>query len=269
MNPFIKWAGGKKQLLPTLTQKIPKHFNTYYEPFIGGGALLFNLLPDKAVINDINKPLIHLYRCIKEDLNDFLYELNAIDKDFIYNNNFKMNYYDLRNRYNSKIAYDIYDVETAALLLFLNKHCFNGLYRVNSRGLFNVPFNNYEGRTVINEEIYLISNYLYNVQINEGDFEVSCNIASNGDFVFFDSPYDDSFTSYSKEGFREEDHIRLSNLFKELTNKGCYCMLTNHDTDLIKSLYKNDFKYEIVNVKRMINSDGSNRIGKEVIITNY
>ena len=167
-----------------------------------------------------------------------------------------------------------YDVELAALLIFINKHCFNGLYRVNGKGLFNVPFNGSVKGSYNSENLYATSEFLKDVTILEGDFEVACKNARKGDFVFFDSPYaplnPTSFESYTKEGFDIESHERLSRLFDELTQRGCYVMLTNHNTELINQLYGGKgYRMDVVSVKRMINSDASNRVGEEIIICNY
>ena len=167
-----------------------------------------------------------------------------------------------------------YDVELAALFVFINKHCFNGLYRVNGKGLFNVPYNNSRRTSADENVIREVSKYLKGVKIINGDFEEACKDAKKGDFVFIDSPYaplnPTSFESYTKEGFDIESHKRVAKLYDELTGRGCYCMLTNHNTELINELYGNKgYKIDVVSVKRMINSDASNRVGKEVIICNY
>ena len=165
-------------------------------------------------------------------------------------------------------------MELAALFVFINKHCFNGLYRVNGKGLFNVPYNNSRSASVDEKAIMDVSKYLKGVSIIDGDFEEACKDAKRGDFVFIDSPYaplnPTSFESYTKEGFDIESHRRLANLYDELTDRGYYCMLTNHNTELINELYSNSgYKIDVVSVKRMINSDASNRVGEEVIICNY
>ncbi len=167
-----------------------------------------------------------------------------------------------------------YDVELAALFVFINKHCFNGLYRVNGKGLFNVPYNNSRKASVDERTIRNVSEYLKGVTITDGDFEDACVNAEKGDFVFLDSPYaplnPTSFESYTKEGFDIESHKRLAELYDELTFRGCYCMLTNHNTRLINEMYGHKgYKIDVVSVKRMINSDASNRVGEEVIICNY
>ena len=183
-------------------------------------------------------------------------------------------YYSLREHYNDKLMKAEFDVELAALFVFINKHCFNGLYRVNGKGLFNVPYNNSRRASVDEKIIMKTSEYLKGVTIIDGDFEIACRDAKKGDFVFIDSPYaplnPTSFESYTKEGFDIESHKRVVKLFDELTARGCYCMLTNHNTDLINELYGNKgYKIDVVSVKRMINSDASNRTGEEVIICNY
>ena len=272
LSPFLKWAGGKRQLLDKIIDRMPKSFNNYYEPFIGGGALLFELQPAKAVINDINASLINAYITIAEKPFEFISAVTELDSQIPEDG--KAYYYSLRERYNNKLVKTEYDTELAALFVFLNKHCFNGLYRVNAKGLFNVPYNNSKRESINNESIIAISEYLKNVKIMQGDFEKACNDVQRGDFVFFDSPYaplnPTSFESYTKEGFDIESHKRLANLFKKLTDKGCYCMLTNHNTEFINDLYGNKgYKIDVVRVKRMINYNASKRVGEEVIIYNY
>jgi len=182
-------------------------------------------------------------------------------------------YYEMRERYNDKLKKQDYDTEMAALFIYLNKHCFNGLYRVNTKGQFNVPWNKKElVRSMDIENIKHISYYLKSVEITCQDFEACASQAKKGDFLYFDSPYAPlnpaSFDSYTKEGFTEEEHRRLAKLFKELSKRGCYCMLTNHNTELIRELYA-EFQIEEVDVRRAINSDPKKRTGKEVIIRNY
>lgn len=270
--PFVKWAGGKRQLIPQIRERMPEKYNDYYEPFIGGGAVIFDLLPANALINDINKALINTYRIICNESDAFLKEVNRLDNDMWEDG--KKYYYSIREHYNDKLMRSEYDVELAALFVFINKHCFNGLYRVNGKGLFNVPYNNSRRVSVDEDVIIATSEYLRGVTIIDGDFEQACKNAKKGDFVFIDSPYaplnPTSFESYTKEGFDIESHKRLAKLYDELTARGCYCMLTNHNTELINELYGNkDYKIDVVSVKRMINSDASNRVGEEVIICNY
>lgn len=270
--PFVKWAGGKRQLIPQIRARMPKKYENYYEPFVGGGAVIFDLLPANALINDINKALINTYRQIRDIPEKFIADVNRLDKEMPEDG--RAYYYSLRELYNDKLMKSEYDLELASLFVFINKHCFNGLYRVNGKGLFNVPYNNSRRASIDEEAIMEISKYLKDVKIVDGDFEEACKDAKKGDFIFLDSPYaplnPTSFESYTKEGFDVESHKRLSKLYDNLTDRGCYCMLTNHNTQLINDLYGNKgYKIEIVSVKRMINSDASNRVGKEVIICNY
>lgn len=272
VGPFVKWAGGKRQLLAQIRERMPREYNRYYEPFIGGGAVVFDLLPENALINDINEALINAYVQIRENVDSFLDNINRIDSAI--GEDAKAYYYSMRNLYNMKLEKMEYDIELAALFVFLNKHCFNGLYRVNSKGLFNVPYNNSKRVSCDEESIRMTSDYLKRVTITTGDFEDACRNAGRGDFVFLDSPYaplnPTSFESYTKEGFTLESHERLARLYDELTERGCYCMLTNHNTELIEQLYGNKgYAISVVNVKRMINSDANNRKGQEVIICNY
>ena len=270
--PFVKWAGGKRQLIPQIRERMPEKYNSYFEPFVGGGAVIFELLPTNALINDINKALINAYRQICNAPEAFLAAVKQLDEAMWEDG--KKYYYSLREHYNDKLMKAEYDVELAALFVFINKHCFNGLYRVNGKGLFNVPYNN-SRRTSVDESIIMeVSRYLQGITIMDGDFEEACEGAGQGDFVFIDSPYaplnPTSFESYTKEGFDIESHRRLSNLFDKLTNRGCYCMLTNHNTELINELYSGKgYRRDVVSVKRMINSDASKRVGEEIIICNY
>ena len=270
--PFVKWAGGKRQLLGRISERMPQEFNNYYEPFIGGGAVLFELQPDNAVINDINPSLINAYRIIANYPEEFITNVQKLDSKI--GDDGKEYYYSLREHYNDKLMKEEFDIELAALFVFINKHCFNGLYRVNGKGLFNVPYNNSRRESIDIDSIMDDSHYLKNVTVLHGDFEEACQNAGQGDFVFFDSPYaplnPTSFESYTKEGFDVESHERLAALFDELTNRGCYCMLTNHNTDFINHLYGDKgYRMDVVDVKRMINSDATNRKGQEVIICNY
>lgn len=270
--PFLKWAGGKRQLLNQIKERMPKEYNDYYEPFIGGGAVLFELQPEKATINDINTSLINVYRQVKDNTEEFIKLVNKLDSEMWEDG--KEYYLDIREKYNDKLLKKEYDLELAALFTFMNKHCFNGLYRVNKKGLFNVPYNKSRRTSIEEDDVRETAKYLKTVNILEGDFEEACKGAKKGDFIFFDSPYaplnPTSFEAYTKEGFDVESHKRLAKLYDELTERGCYCMLTNHNTEFINELYSNKgYRIDVVSVKRMINSDASNRKGEEVIICNY
>lgn len=269
LQPFVKWAGGKRQLLPEILKRMPENFNEYYEPFIGGGALLFALQPEDAIINDINPHLIYTYNTIKNNVEELIKTLKKWDEI----ETTKEKYYEMRDRFNKKIIDEDFDVEMAALFIYLNKRCFNGLYRVNLKGLFNVPFNNKKKVNSFDEEnLKNMSEYLKAITIKQGDFEDSLSSAKKGDFIFLDSPYaplkPTSFSDYTKQGFDIESHKRLAEVFKELDEKGCHIMLTNHDTKLIRELYEG-YNMENVNAKRMINSDSTKRFATELIVRNY
>lgn len=272
LKPFLKWAGGKRQLLGEILERIPHSFENYIEPFLGGGAVLFALQPKRALINDINASLIHTYKTIASEPQEFIDKIKELDSRIAEGG--KEYYYFIRELYNGKLMREEFDIELAAFFVFLNKHCFNGLYRVNAKGLFNVPYNNSKKSSIDEEVIFEVSKYLKNLTICLGDFEDACKDAKEGDFIFLDSPYaplnPSSFESYTKEGFDMESHVRLAKLFDDLTKRGCFCMLTNHNTEFINDLYGNKgYKMDVVSVKRMINSDASKRIGEEIIICNY
>lgn len=268
MKPFVKWVGGKRQLLEQIKKRMPEKYNNYYEPFVGGGALLFEVSPNKAIINDINQQLINVYNQIKFNIEDLIFEINQIDSL----NNGKEYFYKLRDEYNQNILNKNLNARIAALFIFLNKHCFNGVYRVNKNGLFNVPYNGKITTSIDPDNLWKVHKFLQNVKIENADFATVLKSAKKDDFIFIDSPYaplnSASFDAYTNTGFNLDDHIRLANLFKQLDQKGCKILLTNHNTSLINELYKN-YKIEVIPVKRMINSVGSNRKGEEVIITNY
>lgn len=270
--PFVKWAGGKRQLIKQIQERMPEKYNGYFEPFVGGGAVTFELKPNNALINDINMALVNTYKKIANSPREFLDIIGTLDSEMWEDG--KAYYYAMREHYNDKLMQNEMDCELAALFVFINKHCFNGLYRVNGKGLFNVPYNNSRRKSCDEKSIIRTSEYLRNIDILYGDFEKACENAGEGDFVFLDSPYaplnPTSFESYTKEGFDVESHKRLANLYDELTKRGCYCMLTNHNTEFIYELYGNKgYRMDVVSAKRMINSDANNRVGEEIIICNY
>ena len=272
-KPFVKWAGGKRQVIDELKKYVPVEFDTYYEPFIGGGALLFELSPRKAVINDSNKELMNVYEVLCDDkkFNKMCKVLNNYEAN--HNEEF---YYEIRNKDRDKQKYGkLADYTRAARTIYLNKACFNGLYRVNSKNEFNVPFgkkervNTYDGGNLITVSNYLTMN---EVKILSVDFEDAVKDAKAGDFVYFDPPYDSdtgTFNSYTEEGFGKEEQRRLARVFKELDERGVFVMLSNHNTMLINELYEG-YNIHIIEAKRNINSKGNKR-GKveELIITNF
>lgn len=263
VQPFLKWAGGKRQLIPTIQDFIPKKYTHYYEPFVGAGAILFSLQPKKVTINDTNSELINCYQTIKENSEELI-ALCQQHKEL----NSKEHYYELRAQdRNSDFKYRS-TVERAARIIYLNKTCFNGLFRVNNSGQFNVPYGNYSNPSIADPSVIrAVSAYLNqaDVKILNGDFELAVATAKKGSFLYFDPPYHpisdtSSFTGYSMNGFGEEEQIRLKNTCDRLSDRGCKLLLSNSAASFIKSLY-DDPRYEIIDVKanRAINSVGSKR----------
>ncbi len=272
MKPIIKWVGGKRELAPIIKEMMPATYNRYYEPFLGGAAVLLDLNPKEAYVNDINPELINMYIQVREDVEGVIRYLSSLDWTHEQSGSDpKEVYYAVRGLFNNHRGEKT--LEQAARFIYLNKHCFNGLYRVNSKGEFNVPFNGkLTGGSFDADHLREAAKQLKDVVFGNTDFENFLITAGENDFCFIDSPYAPltatSFTDYTKEGFAYEDHIRLATTFDELSDRGAYCMLTNHDTPLIRELYK-DYNIKVVDVRRSINRNGDNRKGKEVIITNY
>ena len=272
-KPFVKWAGGKRSIIDKLTKLLPEKYNTYYEPFVGGGALLYELQPKKAVINDYNSELMNVYSCIKDE-NKFANMCSILNKHEM--NHSEEYYYEIRNLDKNKTKFNkLADYKRAARTIYLNKACFNGLYRVNSKNEFNVPFgkkakvNTYDGPNL--GIIHCLLNF-NDINILSTDFEESVKNAKKGDFIYFDPPYDSdtsTFNNYTENGFGKEQQRRLAKVFKDLDERGCYVMLSNYNTILIKELYKG-YNFNYITVSRNIGASASNR-GKvqEVIITNY
>ena len=270
VRPFLKWAGGKRQLVPELRRYAPKRYDAYYEPFVGAGALLLELQPQRAFINDRNYELINCYEVIRDSLEELLAALQV-------HKNEKEYYYSVR-AWDREADYSQRDrCQRAARILFLNKTCFNGLFRVNSKGQFNVPFGRYKKPNILNAAVLqAASEYLNSaeVAISNRDFAEAVGGAEAGDFVYFDPPYDPvsataSFTGYAADGFNRDEQRRLKETFDLLTARGCKVLLSNACTEFILDLYK---EYEIVRIpaKRVINSNASKR-GKidEVLVMNY
>lgn len=274
LSPFVKWAGGKTQLLDKLKSLMPKTYNNYLEPFVGGGALLLNLKPKNFIINDFNKELINVFNCFKNDKDFKLLKKELINHENNHNDEY---YYKIRDL-DKLDKYDkLPNYKKAARTIYLNKACFNGLYRVNSKGQFNVPSGKKNSVNCFDRNNFEnLKNFLKttNNLIFCEDFEVFCEKAQKGDFVYFDPPYDvienkNTFTSYNSESFGKEEQKRLSEVFKKLDKKGVKVMLSNHNTKYINELYA-DFNINVVKAKRMINSNGKGRGEvEEVIITNY
>lgn len=273
VTPVLKWVGGKRQLLKEIRKHIPEKFSTYYEPFLGGGAVLFELQPNRAVVNDINEELINVYLVIKDHVEELIEELKKHDKE-----NSREYYYEIRSLDRNKDKYNqLSNVQRASRIIYLNKTCYNGLFRVNSQGQFNVPYGRYKNPDIVNEvTLRAVSNYFNetNITFKCGDFEEAVKDAREGSFVYLDPPYDpvsdtSSFTSYNMNGFDKEEQIRLKNLCDKLNKKGVKFLLSNSATDFILDLYK-DYNITIVQANRAINSKANKR-GKvdEVLVKNY
>ena len=272
-KPFVKWAGGKRQILDKLKEYVPVEYNTYYEPFVGGGALLFELAPKHAVINDLNKELMNTYKvlCDEEKFKKMCRVLNNYEA-----NHSEEFYYEIRNKDRNKNTYNkLSDYTRAARTIYLNKACFNGLYRVNSKGEFNVPYgkktkvNTYDGNNLITVSNYLTMN---DIKILNVDYKEALKTAKKGDFVYIDPPYDSDtaiFTNYTETGFNKDSQRELAFVFKELSDKGVFVMLSNYNTTLIQDLYKG-YHIHLIEAKRNINANAKKRGSVfEVIITNY
>ncbi len=272
-QPFLKWAGGKRQLLGAIRSHLPQTFGAYFEPFIGAGAVLLDLQPVRATINDTNGELVNCYRMIKDHPDELI-------EAALRHAPTKEHFYATRELDRDTAAFkQLSDVERAARIIFLNKTCFNGLFRVNSRGHFNVPFGDYKRPKIVEPTIIrAISGYLNSaeVEILHGDFEAAVKEAKSGDLVYFDPPYDplsdtSSFTGYSAGAFGKEQQQRLKALADRLHDQGCFVLLSNSATEFIKELYS-DSRYSIVEVaaNRNINSVGTKRQKiSEVLIFNH
>ena len=277
--PVLKWVGGKRQLLPIIHKHLPKLSNTatYYEPFIGGGAVFFDLQPSKAVVNDINHELINVYQTIRDDVEKLIAELSNENK---YANKSEC-YYKIRELDRNPDVYNkLSNIEKAARVIYLNKTCYNGLYRVNSMGEFNSPFGRYKNPSIINEiGLRAVSKYFREADITfrNMDFEDALEGIKKGDFVYFDPPYvplstTSNFTGYNESGFGFEEQERLKRLCDKLTDQGVHILLSNSDCDYIRKLFSDKKRYTIIEVKakRSINSISSAR-GEisEVLIINH
>lgn len=273
LSPVLKWVGGKRQLLNEIIPMIPSNCTTYVEPFIGGGAVLFELQPKKAIINDYNSELINVYNTIKDYPEELILELQ-----FHKDNNTSEYFYSVRE---SDRDVEIFDkmtaVQKAARIIYLNKTCFNGLYRVNSSGQFNSPYGKYKNPNIVNDKVVRAMSKYFNdnsITINNGDFKESLKGLRKGSFVYLDPPYmpisvSSSFTGYTDTGFDVNKQIELKNVCDNLNEKGIKFLQSNSDCEFIRELYK-DYNIKIIKAKRNINSKGNLR-GEinEVLIYNY
>ena len=267
-HPIVKWVGGKRQLMFELIKNMPKSYNRYFEPFIGGGALFFELQPEQAYISDMNEELINLYSVVRDNVYELIDDLSKheVSKEY---------FLEIRNIDRTEKYAELSDVERASRFIYLNRTCFNGMYRVNSQGQFNVPFGHYKNPRIIDENNLLnCSELLKKTEIKYADFSEILTKVKKDDFVYFDPPYvplneTSSFTSYTKDGFDIDMQFKLRDVCDELDNKGVKFMLSNSDTKLVNELYAN---YEIKKVfaSRQINANADGR-GKitEVLVRNY
>ena len=276
MKPVIKWVGGKTQLLKELKEIIIpalKEDSYYYEPFCGGAALALDLEHKNTILNDLNSELINMYKVIRDNSEELIAELKRFQNS--HNAEF---YYHIRNLDRTDALSKMSDVMKAARTIYLNKTCFNGLYRVNSKGQFNSPIGRTSsGKTpdIVQEDLIReMSEFLKTVQFHNGDYRESLVHAKNGDIVFFDPPYDqdesissDGFVGYQKEGWTRKDLEELKQLCDELSIRGVKVVLTNNDTEFVRKLFAR-YNFREVEVKRSINRDGNKRKGKELIIYN-
>lgn len=272
LRPFTKWTGGKRQLLSVIKSLMPESYNRYFEPFVGGGALFFEFAPKDAIINDFNSELINCYQQIKDNPSELIKSLSKHKES-----NSKEYYLNLRSADRDSRIEKMNNVERAARIMYMLRVNFNGLYRVNSKNQFNVPYGRYKNPQIVDSDLIVsISQYLNEntIHILNGDFEEAVKDVEAGDFVYFDPPYiplseTSSFTSYTHEGFSYEDQVRLRDTFKKLDEKGAYVMLSNSSSPLVGELYK-DFNIHKVSATRTNGAKSSSR-GKidEIIVTNY
>ena len=270
VSPFLKWVGGKRQIMPAIEQHLPKGIKSYIEPFIGGGAVFFHLQPKNAIINDFNAELINVYHVIKNDIENLILDLGKHKNETQY-------FYRIRALDRTKEFMNLSSVERASRIIYLNKTCYNGLYRVNNSGEFNSPFGKYKNPNIVNDptlravNLYLNSN---NVRIENTDYETILKKADKNSFVYLDPPYhpvseSSNFTGYIQGGWDESDQIRLKEACDLLNQKKIKFLQSNSCTDFIKELYA-DYHIHIIKANRAINSDGEKRGEvEELLIENY
>ncbi len=266
--PFVKWVGGKRQLMFELLKNMPQNYNRYFEPFIGGGALFFELQPDNAYISDMNDELINLYQVVRDNVDELITDLQKhnVSKEY---------FMEIRNIDRTGGYENWSSVQKASRFIYLNRTCFNGMYRVNSKGEFNVPFGHYKNPRIVDENNLInCSNLLRRTEIKHADFSEILTKAQKGDFVYFDPPYvplseTSSFTSYTKDGFDIDMQFKLRDVCDELDTMGVKFLLSNSDTKLVNELYEN-YNIKKVFASRQINANAYGR-GKitEVLVRNY
>lgn len=277
IRPFLKWAGGKGQLLPELTSRLPTHFRRYHEPFVGGGALFFSLsaigrLSAGAILSDYNAELVDCYRAVRNHVEELIVALQQhkphfSDKEYFY----AIRAWDRQPGFAQRPL-----VERAARTIFLNRTCYNGLYRLNNKRQFNVPFGNYKKPLIVDpDNLREASGALQAAELHVGDFSLVLEHAQADDFVYFDPPYiplsaTASFTAYTHQGFAEADQVRLAEVFLQLLARGCYVMLSNSYTTLARQLYTGQPVHEAIMASRKINCDGKKRgVIEELLVCSY
>ena len=261
LSPILKWVGGKRQLLSEIIPLIDESCDNYVEPFIGGGAVLFRLQPKKAIINDYNTELINVYRTVRDDLDGLVALLKEHEK---YNSSDY--YYEVRALDRTPDFDKMSNLEKAARIIYLNKTCYNGLYRVNSLGQFNSPYGRYKNPNIVNEVVLrAISKYLNRneISISSGDYKDVLNDIEKNSFVYLDPPYmpissSSSFTGYTEGGFGYDKQVELKEECDKLNSKGVHFLQSNSDCEEIRELYK-DYRIKVVKAKRAINSDAKKR----------
>jgi len=274
VQPFLKWAGGKRELAPIIRRYVPRKFKLYFEPFVGAGAVLFDLQPSSALVNDVNGELINCYNVIKNAPRKLIADLQTHLKT-------KRYFYKLRSLDREEGFGRLSKVKRASRIIYLNKTCYNGLFRVNSQGHFNVPYGNYANPLIVDEVVIgAVSRYLNgaDVEISNDDFENALSGARRGDFVYLDPPYDplsdtSSFTGYNLNSFGREEQTRLKDVCDDLTRRGCKVLLSNSATPFIRGLYADKRRYTVVEVdaSRKINAIATARgkIRELLIFNNY
>ena len=266
--PIVKWVGGKRQLMYELEINMPKTYNRYFEPFIGGGALFFYLQPDNAYISDMNEELINLYQVVRDNVDELITDLQKHDISKEY-------FMEIRNIDRTEEYQNWSNIQKASRFIYLNRTCFNGMYRVNSKGEFNVPFGHYKNPRILDENNLInCSNLLQRTEIKHADFSEILKKVKKGDFVYFDPPYvplseTSSFTSYTKDGFDMDMQLSLRDVCDELDSIGVKFLLSNSDTQFVNELYEN-YNIKKVFASRQINANADGR-GKitEVLVRNY
>lgn len=273
-KPFLKWAGGKQQLLSQFEAFFPKAFSRYIEPFTGGGAVFFHLwnvqrLPSQVCLIDHNEELINAYQVVRQDVDALIHLLHRHKQ-----NHCQEYYYHVR-KMDRGVSRSMSEAERAARTVYLNRTCYNGLYRVNRRGEFNVPMGSYANPRILYEDVLRAASIaLQGVSLSVNDFRSIVEMALPGDFYYFDPPYDPlsktaNFTGYTANSFGDQDQRDLADVFQQLSDKGCFCMLSNAHTPFVLDLYR-DFRIAKVSAKRAVNSNGNSRGAVlEVVVMNY